>query len=70
MNRNTALLLGIGAAGVFAYAVWCAFDQTLAGMEAMDDSGDRRLNEEIEDSFPASDAPSHTPVMGGLAGRS
>jgi hypothetical protein len=70
MNRNAALLLGVGAAGVFAYAVWRAYNQSFESMEGFDHATDDQVNEQLEDSFPASDAPSHTPLTGGLAGRS
>lgn len=66
MNRNAAFVLGLAASGAVAYGVW----RSLTGMaiRAMEAQNDRLVTQESEDSFPASDAPSHTPLTGSLVG--
>jgi hypothetical protein len=67
MNRNLGFVLGLAVSGLAAYGLYRAtrnfpWDATGTG------DADRAVTEASEDSFPASDAPSHTPVTGSVAG--
>lgn len=62
MTKKAAWLLGIGSSSLVAYGIWRAWRRSAeADISASDD---RMVNAASEDSFPASDAPSHTPTMG------
>ena len=62
MGRTLRWALAVGA-GLAAYALWRAWSEAQAapGLE------DERVTEASEESFPASDAPSYTPMVGPIA---
>jgi hypothetical protein len=64
MTRKTAWMIGLGSSGLLAYTVWRKWMR----FESASDSDDRMVTEASEDSFPASDAPSHTPMTGSRVG--
>jgi hypothetical protein len=66
MSRKTAWVLGIGGSGLVAYGVWRAWRMS-ASLRAdlpWAEEGIDSVHEASDESFPASDAPSHTPMMG------
>jgi hypothetical protein len=64
MTRKAAWLLGLGSSGVVAYGIWRAWRRSAEADSSAAD--DRMVNEASEESFPASDAPSHTPTIATL----
>jgi len=61
MTQKAAWALALGVGGLVAYGLWLAFEEERKGRTRTEDEA---VNEASEDSFPASDAPSNTPVMG------
>jgi hypothetical protein len=59
MTRRAEWALALGACGLATYGIWLAWER-MRRTSNDDDS----VTAASEDSFPASDAPSHTPVMG------
>jgi hypothetical protein len=62
MSSKAAWLLGVGASSLLAYAIWRRWGN-------VDAASDLAVDEASEDSFPASDAPSHTPMVGSRVAR-
>ena len=67
MNRNLAFVFGLAASGLAAYGIYRATRGFPWDVVDMGDA-DRAVTEASEDSFPASDAPSRTPVIGSVIG--
>lgn len=61
MTRKAAWMIGLGSSTLLAYAAWRMWHTAGNTGPSLDD---RLVNQASEDSFPASDAPSHTPVTG------
>jgi hypothetical protein len=67
MTRRLFWVCGLAATGVAIYALWRASQRPrLSLVRAEDRRSDEAVSEASEESFPASDAPSHTPVTGPL----
>jgi hypothetical protein len=68
MTRRVGWALALGASGLAACGIWFAWQKRgfTAGLPwtRRTRSEDEAITEASEDSFPASDAPSNTPVMG------
>jgi hypothetical protein len=59
MTRRAGWALALGVSGLATYAIWLAWHRVRPT-----GNDDASVTAASEDSFPASDAPSHTPVMG------
>ena len=64
MSRKSAWLLGIAGSGLVAYGMWRKWQSSMSAGDDAPWNDDSLVNEASEESFPASDAPSHTPMMG------
>ena len=68
MTQRAAWALALGASGLAAYGIWFAWQKKGANAERLwirrAQREDEAVTEASEDSFPASDAPSRTPVTG------
>jgi len=67
MTRRLLWIFGLAATGAAIYAVWRTSQRPRLSLVHTDDQRwDEAVTEASEESFPASDAPSHTPVNGPL----
>ena len=64
MTRRAAWALALAASDLAAYGIRLAWQRRWQRRTTRMRREDEAVTEESEESFPASDAPSHTPVTG------
>ena len=66
MTRRSAWIVGLTASSLVTYGLWRAWQKSAAGTGrgVNQFADDNAVTEASEESFPASDAPSHTPITG------
>jgi hypothetical protein len=67
MTRRLLWICGLAATGAAIYTLWRQSQRPrLSLVRTADQRRDEAVSEASEESFPASDAPSHTPLNGPL----